>query len=77
LGARAGVQSISTYEGRVILNFRRPVGPDRWRELGRRLKLPLEGGPTQLWVDRQQLGRNWLQGLDRLLSELAGLPAVA
>ncbi len=77
LGARAGVQSISTYDGRVILNFRRPVGPDRWRELSRRLKLPLEGGPTQLWVDRQQLGRNWLQGLDRLLSELAGLLAVA
>ncbi len=77
LGARAGIESISTYEARVILNFRRPVAADRWRELGRRLKLPLEGGPTQLWVDRRQLGRNWLQALDRLLSELAGLPAAA
>ncbi len=77
LGARAGVESITAYDGRIILNFRRPVGTERWRELGRRLKLPLEGGPSQLRVERRQLGRNWLQGLDRLLSELVGLLTAA
>ncbi len=71
LGARAGIESITTFDGRVIINFRRPAGAGGWRELARRLRLPLEGGPTQLRVERQQLGRNWLQGLERLVSELA------
>jgi len=70
LGSRAGIETISTENGQVVLTLGVNAQIDRpflQRSFGNKLKI----GTNQLRLDTKRAGREWKEALEQLLSRIA------
>ncbi len=74
LALQAGVQSIATEDGEIVVRLKegRLLPADALRD---RLPEGVRLGRTTLWLERARLGPAWPQALQRVMEELAGAVA--
>jgi transcription-repair coupling factor (superfamily II helicase) len=75
LALQAGVQSIATEDGQIVVRLKEghQLAADALRD---RLPDGVRLGRTTLWLEQARLGPAWPQALQRVMEELAGAGAV-